>query len=284
MNKKTGLILEGGAMRGLFTAGVIDVFMEKGIKFDGAVGVSAGAAFGCNIKSNQIGRVIRYNKKYCRDKRFCSFYSLLTTGDIYGAKFCYYDIPKKLDPFDDKAYQENKMEFHIVCTDVNTGKAVYRKCDHLLGDNMEWIRGSASMPLVSRIVKTKTNNVLDGGVADSIPLKYFEGQGFNRNVLVLTRPITYRKTPNKSMAIAKLRYRKYPNLLNAMKNRHIMYNETLDYIFDKEKKGEILVIRPDEELPLKHMEKDAAVLEKVYNLGRKAAIDNIDRIKSFLEK
>lgn len=283
MSKKTGLILEGGAMRGLFTAGVIDVFMENGIEFDGAVGVSAGAAFGCNIKSRQIGRVIRYNEKYCRDKRFCGFYSLLTTGDIYGAKFCYYDIPETLDPFDNKTYEENKMEFHIVCTDIKTGKAVYRKCDHLKGDNMEWIRGSASMPLVSRIVKTKTHDVLDGGVADSIPLKYFEEQGFNCNVLVLTRPQDYRKEPNSSMAIAKIKYRKYPNLIKAMETRHIMYNQTLDYIKEKEEKGEIVVIRPKEELPLKHMEKDPKVLRQVYNIGRQAAEERLEDIRKFLK-
>lgn len=282
--KKTGLILEGGAMRGLFTAGVIDVFMERGIEFDGAVGVSAGAAFGCNIKSRQIGRVIRYNEKYCKDKRFCGLYSLLTTGDIYGAKFCYHEIPKKLDPFDDKTYEENEMEFHIVCTDIKTGKAVYRKCDHLTGDNMEWIRGSASLPLVSRIVKTATHDVLDGGIADSIPIKYFEGLGYNRNVVVLTRPENYIKEPNKSMTAVKLRYRKYPNFIKAVENRHLMYNQTTEYIKQKEAAKEIIVIRPKEELPLKHMEKDPAVLRLVYNLGRRAAEEQLDNIVNFLKK
>ena len=126
--RRTGLILEGGAMRGLFTCGVIDVFMENGIDFDGAVGISAGAVFGCNYKSRQIGRPRRYNEKYCRDKRYCSIRSLITTGDLYGADFCYRLLPDELDPFDREAFKNDPMEFYVGATDVKTGECVFHTC------------------------------------------------------------------------------------------------------------------------------------------------------------
>ena len=179
---KYGLIMEGGAMRGMFTAGVMDVLMENKIRFDGGVGVSAGAAFGCNYKSNQIGRVIRYNKKYCRDPRYCSIRSLIKTGDLYGAEFCYATISYELDVFDNKAYFENPMEFHVVCTDVETGKPVYRNCITGLDEDLTWIRASASMPIASKVVETTDYKLLDGGISDSIPLKYFEDLGLEYNV------------------------------------------------------------------------------------------------------
>lgn len=146
---KCGLVLEGGAMRGLFTAGVTDVFMENGIAFDGAVGVSAGAAFGCNYKSYQPGRAIRYNTRFCRDKRYCSIRSLITTGDMFGADFCYHEIPEKLDVFDFDTYENSAMEFYVVCTDVETGKPVYHRCDTMNSRELEWLRASASMPMAA---------------------------------------------------------------------------------------------------------------------------------------
>ena len=146
---KTGLVMEGGAMRGLFTAGVIDVMMEKEIEFDGAIGVSAGAAFGCNYKSKQIGRALRYNINDCKDKRYCSMKSLITTGNLYGAEFCYHELPDKLDIFDCETFENNPMEFYLVCTDVLTGKPIYKKCEKADYDCLEWMRASASMPLAS---------------------------------------------------------------------------------------------------------------------------------------
>ena len=190
---KKGLVMEGGGMRGLFTAGVIDVFMENGIEFDGAAGVSAGAAFGCNIKSRQPGRVLRYNMAYCKDSRFCSMRSLLKTGDMFGAEFCYHTLPYELDLFDTEVYDTNPMEFHVVCTDVETGLPVYKNCmkaDHIA---MEWFRASASMPLVSRVVEVDGYKMLDGGIADSIPIAYFKSIGYDRNVVILTQPKEYRK-------------------------------------------------------------------------------------------
>ena len=174
MNQKTGLVLEGGAMRGLFSAGVLDVMMENGIEFDAAMGVSAGAVFGCNFKSGQIGRSIRYNMRFCDDPRYCSLESLRKTGDLYGVQFCYDEIPNKLDPFDKEAYRSNPMPFYAVCTNVETGKAIHKRLDNGDAKDMEYFRASASMPVVSRIVEVDGYKLLDGGITDSIPLASME--------------------------------------------------------------------------------------------------------------
>ena len=168
---KTGLVLEGGAMRGMFTAGVLDVLMEHGIVLDGAIGVSAGAVFGCNYKSHQIGRVIRYNTQYCNDKRYASFGNLLRTGNLYSEQFCYHTVPEKLDVFDAKAFAENPMDFFVVCTDVRTGDPIYHKCRTGDAEDIQWMQASASMPLAAKIVKIGHYQLLDGGIADSIPVR-----------------------------------------------------------------------------------------------------------------
>ena len=217
---KTGLVLEGGAMRGLFTAGVIDVMMENGIDFDGMIGVSAGAAFGCNYKSRQPGRALRYNLKYCNDPRYCSYRSLFKTGDMFGADFCYHQIPEELDPFDVEAYENSPMEFHLVCTDVVTGQPVYHQCGSIDNNMLEWLRASASMPLVSRIVRVEGFRLLDGGVSDSIPLKHFEEIGYDRNVVILTQPPGYVKKPNRMLPMIRLAMMNYPRFVDAVAHRH----------------------------------------------------------------
>ena len=281
---KTGLILEGGAMRGMFTAGVIDVMMENGIKFDGAIGVSAGAAFGCNYKSNQPGRVIRYNKKYCRDKRYCSIRSLIKTGDMYGADFCYHEMPEKLDIFDCDTFRQSPMEFYTVCTDIVSGKPVYKRLENADYADMEWLRASASMPLASRIVELDGYCLLDGGISDSIPLKYFESIGYDRNIVVLTQPHGYVKGKNKLMLPLKISLKKYPAVIKALADRHIMYNETIKYIEQKEKSGEILVIRPEKALEIGRTEHNPDKLERVYQTGRLAAEKVLGDIITFLNK
>ena len=213
---KTGLVMEGGALRGLFTAGVIDVFMENGITFDGAIGVSAGATFGCNIKSGQIGRALRYNVKYCKDKRYFSFLSLIFTGNLFGRDFCYHKIPEELDLFDNEAYVNNPMEFYIVCTDVTTGKPIYKKCDSLDGENLEWIRASASLPLVSEVVEVDGMKLQDGGIVDSIPLKFFESIGYNRNIVFLTQPKWYIKKPTSTTKRFGFLLKKYPKMIESL--------------------------------------------------------------------
>ncbi len=279
---KTGIVLEGGAMRGLFTAGVIDVLMENNVIFDGCVGVSAGAAFGCNLKSGQPGRVLRYNLRFCRDKRYCSLWSLITTGDMFGADFCYHEIPDKLDIFDWDTFRKNPMEFYLVCTDMETGEALYKNCDDGDCDVLEWMRASASMPLASRIVEIEGKKLLDGGIADSIPLKYFEGLGYDRNVVVLTQPKDYVKGPNKLLPLMKPVFGKYPRFTEAMAHRHIMYNETVRYINEKEEKGEIVVIRPEAPLPIGRTSKNPEEIKNVYSLGREAAEKHLEKIKEFL--
>lgn len=280
---KTGLVLEGGAMRGMFTAGILDVLMEHNIEVNGVIGVSAGATFGCNYKSKQIGRTIRYNMKYCNDPRYCSFRSLIKTGDLFGAEFCYHVLPEQLDLFDNETYEASPMEFYMVTTDVNTGEPVYYKCDRFDHDGLEWVRASASMPLVSRIVEVGGRQMLDGGISDSIPLKYFQSIGYTKNLVILTQPRDYVKKENKLLPLMKLKLKQYPKLLETMKNRHISYNETLDYIRAEEQKGTILVLCPKEKLPVGRIEHNPERLKAVYDLGRETALEHLEEIKNFLQ-
>ena len=279
---KKGLVLEGGAMRGMFSAGVIDVLMENNIEFDAVVGVSAGAAFGCNYKSKQIGRTIRYNMKYIKDPRYCSFRSLIKTGDMFGKDFCYNEIPNKLDPFDNDTFKKNPVEFYVVATDINNGKAVYKKLDSADGYGLDYMRASASLPLVSKPVKIDGKELLDGGIADSIPLEFFINKGYEKNLVILTQPKDYIKKKNNLLPLMKISLRKYPKLIEAMANRHILYNNQIKYTEDAEKNGSAFIIRPSEKLPIGRLEKDPEVLKAVYDLGRKEAIKNLDKIKEYL--
>ncbi len=274
--------MEGGAMRGMFTCGVLDAFMEQGIEFDGAAGISAGAVFGCNLKSRQIGRAIRYNKKYCRDPRFCSIHSLLKTGDMYGADFCYRELPDVLDPFDREAFRENPMEFYIGATDVETGKIVYHKCSDGGDKDIEWMRASASMPVVSRPVRIGKYTLLDGGITNPVPYRYMEKKGYDRNVIILTQASGYRKKP--SSAIVRTLLRDYPAVAEAMKKRHRVYNRQMEEIEERERSGKSIVIRPPQPLGISRTERDPEELERVYQEGRAAAMEHLDRIRSFLNE
>ena len=245
----TGLVLEGGAMRGMYTSGILDVFMENDIYFKGMVGVSAGAAFGCSYKSKQIGRSLRYSKGYCRDKNYISFKSWITTGDLYNVDFAYNKIPNELDIFDNDAFEKNPMEFYAVCTDAITGEAVYHKCDTVRGDNLLWVRASASLPLAARLVDINGRLLSDGGMSDSIPIKFFEGMGYEKNVVILTQPLDFVKEPSSMLPVMKIILRKHPALYRAIANRHIIYNETLEYLKEQERQGKVFVFRPDEPLP-----------------------------------
>ena len=280
---KTGLILEGGAMRGLFSAGVIDVMLEQDIAVDGMIGVSAGAAFGCNFKSKQAGRVLRYNKRFCKDKRFCSFYSLLKTGDLYGADFCYREIPETLDPFDKDTFANDPTEFYLVCTDIESGKAVYKQLKKSDGNAMDWFRASASMPLVSTPVEIGKQKLLDGGIVDSIPVRYFESIGYEHNIIVLTQPTGYQKKKNALLSLMRIALRKYPNVALAMVRRHEIYKETLAYIGQLEQQGKALVIRPPVKLEVGHVEHDAERLQQAYDMGRAEALRRINEIKNFIK-
>lgn len=280
---KKGLILEGGALRGMFSAGIMDVMMEHNVSFDGLIGVSAGAAFGCNYKSRQPGRVLRYNTRFAHDWRYCSVRSLITTGDIFGGEFCYHEMPEKYDVFDTATFDANPMEYYVVCTDVETGEAVYSRQMQSGYDCYEWIRASASMPLVSRIVEINGQKLLDGGIADSIPLHFFESVGYDRNVVILTQPRGYMKEHNKFMPLLRLNLRKYPKMLNALDRRHEMYNAQTRYVEEREKTGDVFVIRPDEPLHIGHVEHNPDRMRAVYNEGRKVGERRIGEILSFLK-
>ena len=279
---KRGLVMEGGAMRGLFTCGVIDVFMENGVEFDGAIGVSAGACFGCNYKSKQPGRAMRYNLRFCRDPRYSSIRSLIRTGDIYGAEFCYHTIPESLDPFDYETFEQNPMEFYVVCTDVETGKPVYHNMPHGRAGEMEWLQASASMPLVSRVVHAGGRKLLDGGVSDSIPLQYFESIGYDRNIVILTQPADYVKQPNRQVPLLRAALRKYPRVADAMARRHEMYNAETAYARERAKAGAAIVIQPKAPLPVHRIEHDANRLREAYELGRAAGAERLDEVRCFL--
>ncbi len=280
---KKGLVLEGGAMRGMFSAGVMDVLMESGIAFDAVVGVSAGAVFGCNYKSKQIGRTIRYNMKYIKDPRYCSLRSLIKTGDMFGRDFCYNKIPNELDVFDNETFKENPTKFYVVTTDINTGKALYRKVDSADEKGLEYMRASASMPLASKPVEIDSKTLLDGGIADSIPLEFSVSKGYEKNLVILTQPKGYIKEKNSLIPLMKLSLRKYPKLIEAMANRHILYNNQIKYTENAEKEGKALIIRPKEKLPIGRLEKKPETLKAVYDLGRQEAIENLEKIKEYLK-
>ena len=281
---KTGLVLEGGAMRGMFTSGILDVLMEENIQVDGIVGVSAGAAFGCNYKSGQKGRALRYNMKYCSDPRYCGIRSFLKTGDLFGADFCYKEIPQKLDLFDNEAFEASPVEFYVVCTDAETGEAAYHQCLSGEGEDLEWLRASASMPGVSRVVEVGGRKLLDGGIVDAIPLKFFESLGYDRIIVILTRPRDYLKEEIKARPLMKGLLRKYPKVYDAMKQRHHVYNQQTAYVRGKENKGEILVLRPREALPIGRITREPEKLKQVYEIGQAEAKARLDEIRRFLTK
>ena len=280
---KKGLVLEGGGLRALFSAGVTDVMMENQIKFDGLIGVSAGATFGCNYKSGQIGRALRYNINFKDDPRYMSWRSFLKTGDLVGAEFSYHTLPNELDIFDYETFRQNPMEFHIVCTDAETGEPVYKQLDDMNSEGLDWIRASASMPIVSRPVPLEGKKLLDGGIVNSIPLKYFQELGFERNIVVLTQPKGFFKKRTKLMPLFQRTMRKYPAIIKAMGRRHLMYNEQLQYLAEQERKGNVLLIYPEDVLPIGRTEQNEEKMRHVYQMGRKCAEENLEKILCFIE-
>ncbi len=279
---KTALIMEGGAMRGLFTCGVLDVLMENNITFDGGAGISAGAVFGCNFKSGQAGRPLRYNTRFSRDPRYGSFRSVLKTGDLFDADFCYRVIPEELDVFDAKAFAENPMVFYIGATDAVTGKIVFHKCSDGGKNDTMWMRASASMPLVSRVVDVDGYHLLDGGIACSVPFEFMEQEGYDHNVIILTQPMGFVKKKSKIVPLLKAALKEYPAVAETMAVRHNNYNRELEQIRERELAGTALVIRPPEALHIGRTEKDPDELRRVYRFGRMVAESRLAEIKEFL--
>lgn len=280
---KNGLVLEGGGLRALFTAGITDVMMEAGITFDGLVGVSAGATFGCNYKSCQPGRALRYNLRFIGDPRYMGWRTFLKDGNLVSAEFSYHILPTELDVFDTATFAANPMEFHVVCTDVHTGEPVYRQLTRGDYNDLEWLRASASMPIVSKPVEVDGYTLLDGGIVDSIPLRYFQEQGYGHNIVILTQPKGFRKKRTKLMPAFHLFSRRYPAIVRAMSRRHQMYNAQLDYLQQEEQAGRILLIYPPDPLPIGRTEQNAEKMKYVYRLGREMGERRLAEIREFLQ-
>ena len=279
---KTGIVVEGGGMRGIYGAGVLDVLLENDIKADGLIGVSAGAIHGCSFVSGQKGRSIRYNLKYSRDPRYMSMRSLIRTGDMFGMDFCYRELPETLDPFDNETFESSSTEYYVTCTDVETGQPVYHRCPSLRGDRIDWVRASASMPLASRIVELDGKKLLDGGVADSIPVMAFRKMGFKKDLVILTRPEGYRKKQNPMLPLIRRAYREYPEFVETAASRHLVYNRELDEISRLEREVEILVIRPSRRIKISRTERRPERIEQMYRLGREDAMKAFSGIKAFM--
>lgn len=280
---KTCLVLEGGAMRGMYTAGVLDILMQNNIKFDAIIGVSAGALFGINYKSNQQGRVYRYNMKYINCKEYMGAYSYITTGNIMNKIFCFDKLVNELDPFDYQEFKNNKTKFYVVVTNLLTGTPEYQELTDLNDQNqMEYLRASGSMQYVSKPVKINNNHYLDGATGDSIPIKYMEKLGFNKIIVVGTRPEGYQKQYKPQPS--KLFYKKYPKFIKALSNRPSMYNETIKYIEKKANNHEIIFIRPSQDLKVKRIEKNKKKLSSLYTLGQNDTKEIISTINKYLTK
>lgn len=277
--EKIGLVLEGGGMRGIYTAGVLDILMENGITFDGVIGVSAGAIHGCSFVSGQQGRSIRYYKKYYNDKRMMSFHNFLRTGDLVDEKFCYHELPETLDPYDNRAFHASNIPFYTVSTNLETGKAEYILMKDMFED-IDYLRASASMPYVSRIVEKDGKKLLDGGCGDSIPVLKFMEMGYGRNLVVLTRPDGYRKRPERR-GLARIVYRKYPNFVRTLEDRPKMYNGTLDAIRKLEQEEMAFVIRPSKPLEIGRMSHDLKEIIRTYELGRSDAFEKLDLLREW---
>lgn len=281
---KSCLVLEGGAKRGIYTAGVLDILLENNIITDGAIGVSAGAIHGCGYVSRQIGRGIRYNLKYNDDYRFMSFKSWLKTGNMVDTEFAYHELPEKLDIFDNQTFKKSATKFYVTCTNLTTGKAEYILCPDMSDKYMDYLRASASMPFLSKIVEIDGNLYLDGGISDSIPLNAAFNLGYEKNIVVQTRPEGYRKKAAKFVWLAKLVYRKFPKFIAVFANRPAMYNQELDEIKKLSEQGKIFVIKPSRFINIKHAETNPEIIKAMYNLGREDAKKQLAALKTFLAK
>ena len=279
---KIGLVLEGGAMRGLFTAGVLDIFLDNNVEVTDVVGVSAGTLFGVNYVSKQRGRALRYNLKYINDKRYMNVKSWLKTGNLINKDFTYYKLPFQLDVFDNKTFKESPINFFATVTNIETGEAEFVKIKDAY-KQMETLRATSALPFISEIIEVGDKKYLDGGISNSIPIDFFEKQDFDKVIVILTRPITYRKEKTTGIQY-KLFYKKYPKLVEKLENRYKEYNDTVDKIVELEKEGKLFVIRPSENITIKRLEKDVEKLQKVYDLGLKDGNSIIEDLKQYLEK
>ena len=280
---KVGLVLEGGGMRALFTAGVLDALLDvKELDIDGIVGVSAGALFGANYVSGQKERAIRYNKKYARDKRYMGLHSWITTGNAVNKDFAFYELPFKLDVFDQEKFKESKIEFHVVMTNVENGQAEYVLSEDVL-EQMEYLRATSALPFASKIIEINGKKYLDGGISDSIPIDYCQSLGYDKIILVLTRPENSYKE-DKLNFLYKLVYRKYPNLVERLINMGKDYEVVLKKIKNLETESKVFVIRPPKVLKIGRLEKNEDKIQNVYDIGLNTGKKEIDNLLKYLNK
>ncbi len=273
------LVLEGGAKRGIYTAGVLDVLLENNLIADAVIGVSAGAVHGASYVSEQLGRSIRYYMNYGNHYKFMSLRNWILTGNVVDTKFCYYELPEVLDKFDHETFEKSKTKYYAVCSNIETGKSEYILCKELKR-SITYLRASASLPVFSKIVEIDGKKLLDGGICDSIPLKASQKMGFTKNLVVLTRPLGYKKKKSKILGFTKWVYRKFPHFAKALENRPDMYNKQLEFVENEAKNSpNTLLIRPSVDLGVKHMEKDLNKVKSMYELGRKDALANLQQIK-----
>ena len=278
---KVGLVLEGGAMRGMYTAGVLDVLMENNVRVDGIVGVSAGALFGVNYPSRQIGRVIRYNKRFSPDKNYIGLWPLLKEGNIVSTQFAYNEVPRKLDAFDDEAFRASGIPFYAVGPNLQTGEGEYLLLESVF-EQMDILRASGSMPFVSRPVLWQGKRYLDGAIADSIPYRWMAEQGYEKRIVVLTRQEGYRKR-SMNQGLCKIMYRKWPKFVQKLLTRHSAYNAALDELQQWRSEGKAFVLRPSQEIKIRRVEKDPEKLQAVYDLGRKDARAQLAQLQDYLQ-
>ena len=280
---KIGLVLEGGGMRGLFSAGVLDALLElKELSINGIVGVSSGALFGVNYVSKQKERAVRYNKKYADDKRYMGLHSWITTGNAVNKDFAFYELPYKLDVFDNETFKKAKTDFYVVMTNVESGKPEYVLIEDAFAQ-MEYLRATSALPFASKIIEINGKKYLDGGISDSIPIDFCESLGYDKIIAVLTRPEgTYKE--DKLGFLYKLVYRKYPNLVNSLLNMATDYEKVLAKIKDLENKGKIFVVRPPEVLKIGRLEKNREKIQKVYDTGLNTGLKELDNIVKYLNK
>ena len=280
---KIGLVLEGGGMRGLFSAGVLDALLElKELSVNGIVGVSSGALFGVNYVSKQKERAVRYNKKYADDKRYMGLHSWITTGNAVNKDFAFYELPYKLDVFDNETFKKAETDFYVVMTNVESGKPEYVLIEDAFAQ-MEYLRATSALPFASKIIEINGKKYLDGGISDSIPIDFCESLGYDKIIAVLTRPEgTYKE--DKLGFLYKLVYRKYPNLVNSLLNMATDYEKVLAKIKDLENKGKIFVVRPPEVLKIGRLEKNRDKIQKVYDTGLNTGLKELNNIAKYLNK
>lgn len=280
-----GLVLEGGGMKGMYTAGVLEYFMEKELYFKNCYGVSAGACHLCNYISKQKKRSYHVGLDYLNDKDYCSARSLLTTGDLFNVDMCYDTIPNKLIPYDYRTAARYEGNAYAVVTNIRTGEAEYMPMREMHRDIIA-VRASASLPLVSRNVEIGSGLYLDGGIADAIPVRRAVADGNARNVVILTKEVGYvRKQASRSMRnMIRLRYAKFPKVYELVSDRHARYNETLAFLAGEEQAGRAFVIRPQDPNDIGRIEKDRKKLEALYELGYHDAKKCHDRLMGFLQQ